>query len=103
MNQLEYIHQVVDNESDKRIMFDTPLVVKSTPHTPVFTCWGATIGPDGVYLMDYEQQWHGPLHRDQAFAPLVIASVYQRLKGREITAGVVVATYDNEVNATIVE
>lgn len=103
MNQLEYIQQAIEAKPDQRIMFDTGIVVKSSPHIPVFTCWGACSGPDGVFLMDYEGRWHGPLNRNQVFGPLVIASVYQRLKSLELVPSIVLAKYDNEVNAVIFE
>lgn len=103
MNQLEYITEKVSKHNGKVLTFDSAVIVKSSPHTPVFTCWGLMNGADGLYLMDYVGDWHGPLKREQAFANLVIASLYQRLKSIELETSVVVANYDKEVNAVIFE
>ena len=102
MNQLAYITQSVAAYPDHRVMFDDAIKVKSSPHVALFNCYGAWVGPDGVYLMDYEGEWHGPLKEDQINAGLIISSLYQRLKVMSIPS-VVVAQYDNEVNATIFE
>jgi hypothetical protein len=100
MNQLEFITQSVAAYPDRRVVFDVAIKVKSSPHVALFNCYGAWVGPDGVYLMDYEGEWHGPLKDDQINAGLIISSLYQRLKVMSIPS-VVVAQYDCEVNATI--
>lgn len=84
MNQLEYILSTLNTCADKRLMFGDAIRVKSSPHNIVFTCYGACIGPDGVYLMDGEENWHGPLDNKQANGSLVIGSIWQRLKALEL-------------------
>lgn len=102
MNQLAFITQSVAAYPDNRVMFDDAIKVKSSPHIALFSCYGACVGPEGVYLMDYEGEWHGPLKEDQVNAGLLISSLYQRLKVMSIPS-VVMAQYDCEVNATIFE
>lgn len=102
MNQLQYITDSLNAYPDHRVIFDDAIKVKASPHIALFNCYGACVGPDGVYLMDYEGEWHGPLKEDQINAGLIISSLYQRLKVMPIPS-VVVAQYDCEVNATIFE
>lgn len=100
MNQLQYITDSLNAYPDHQVTFDDAIRVKASPYIALFTCYGACVGPDGVYLMDYEGEWHGPLKEDQINAELIIGSLYQRLKVMSIPS-VVVAQYDCEVNATI--
>lgn len=100
MNQLQYISDSLNAYPDHLVIFDDAIKVKASPHVALFNCYGACVGPDGVYLMDYEGEWHGPLKEDQINAGLMISSLYQRLKVMSIPS-VVVAEYDCEVNATI--
>lgn len=102
MNQLQYITDSLIDYPDHQVMFNDAIKVKVSPHIIAFTCWGARLGPDGVYLMDSDSEWHGPLKEDQVNAGLMISSLYQRLKVMSIPS-VVVAQYDEEVNATIFE
>lgn len=102
MNQLQYITETIKKYPEHRVAFDDAIRVKASPHIALFSCHGACVGPDGVYLMDYEGEWHGPLKEDQINAGLIISSLYQRMKVMSIPS-VVVAQYDNEVNATIFE
>lgn len=101
MNQLQYITDSLNAYSDHRVMFDDAIKVKASPHIALFNCYGACVGPDGVYLMDGEGLWHGPLKEDQVNAGLIINSLYQRLKVMQLPVSVVVAQYDESVNATI--
>lgn len=101
MNQLQYITDSVAAYPDHRVIFDDAIKIKSSPHIALFNCYGAFAGPDGVYLMDYEGEWHGPLKEDQVNAGLIISSLYQRMKLMPPPVSVVVANYDTEVNATI--
>jgi len=103
MNQLQFITDSLNAYPDHRVAFDDVIRVKSSPHIALFSCHGACVGPDGVYLVDYEGEWHGPLKEDQVNAGLMISSLYQRLKVLQIPVSVVVANYDCEVNATIFE
>ena len=103
MNQLQYITDSVNAHPDHRVMFDDVVRVKASPHIPVFTCYGACVGPDGVYLMDYEGEWHGPLKENQVNAGLIISSLYQRMKLLPPPVSVVIAEYDCDVNAIIFE
>jgi hypothetical protein len=102
MNQLEYITDSLNAYPDHRVIFDDAIRVKASPHIALFACHGACVGPDGVYLMDGDGEWHGPLKEDQVNAGLMISSLYQRMKVMSIPS-VVVANYDCEVNATIFE
>lgn len=103
MNQLEFIMQSVAAYPDHRVMFDDAIRVKASPHIALFNCYGACVGPDGVYLMDGDGLWHGPIKEDQVNAGFIINSLYQRLKVMQLPVSVVVAMYDPEVNATIFE
>jgi hypothetical protein len=84
-------------------MFDDAIKVKASPHVSLFSCYGACAGPDGIYLLDGGGDWHGPLKEDQLNASLLISSLYQRLKAMSPPVSVVVAKYDEVVNATIFE
>jgi hypothetical protein len=53
--------------------------------------------------MDGDGNWHGPLKEDQANAGLLISTIYQRLRLMPPPVSVVVAKYDEVVNATIFE
>jgi hypothetical protein len=103
MNHLQFITDTVNKYPDHQVMFVDAIKVKASPHISLFTCHGACVGPDGMYLMDEVGEWHGPLLESQNNAGLMIASLYQRLKLMPPPASVVVAKYDEEVNATIVE
>lgn len=101
MNQLKYITDSLNQYPDHRVIFDDAIKVKASPHVSLFNCYGAWVGPDGVYLMDYEGEWHGPLNEDQVNAGLMISSLYQRMRLLPPPVSVVVAKYDESVNATI--
>lgn len=101
MNHLQFITEAVNGFPGHRVMFDDAIRVKASPHIALFTCHGACVGPDGVYLMDSEGEWHGPLKEDQVNAGLVISSLYQRLKVLQLMPSVIIAEHDAEVNATI--
>jgi len=103
MSHLQFITDTVNAYPDHRIMFDDAIRVKASPHIALFTCHGACVGPDGVYLMDCAGEWSGPLKEDQVNAGLMIGSLYQRLKVMPPPISVVVAKYDESVNATIFE
>jgi hypothetical protein len=53
--------------------------------------------------MDDSGCWHGPLLESQVNAKLMIASLYQRIRLMPEPVSVVVAKYDEVVNATIFE
>jgi hypothetical protein len=101
MNQLEFIRQSITSLPRQSILFKDAIVIKHSPHIALFTCWGACVAPDGVYLMDGNSEWRGPLKEDQVNAALIISSLYQRMKIMPLPVSVVVAQYDNDVNATI--
>lgn len=103
MNQLQYITEAVNKYPDHQVMFDDAIHVKASPHIALFACHGACVGPDGVYLMDEAGQWHGPLKENQVNAGLMISSLYQRMRLLPPPVSVVIAKYDEEVNATIFE
>lgn len=103
MNHLQFITDTVNNYPDHKVMFDDAIRVKASPHIALFACHGACVGPDGVYLMDGEGEWFGPLKEDQLNAGLMISSLYQRLKIMAPPVSIVVAKYDEIVNAIIFE
>ena len=103
MNHLQFITDIVNAYPDHRVIFDDAIRVKASPHIALFTCHGACVGPGGVYLMDGDGEWFGPLKEDQVNAGLVISSLYQRLKVMQPPVSIVVAKYDEVVNATIFE
>jgi hypothetical protein len=103
MNHLQFITDTVSNYPDRQVRFDDAIKVKASPHIALFTCYGACVGPDGVYLMDGGGDWHGPLKENQVNAGLMIGSLYQRLKVMQLKPSIVVAQYDENVNATIFE
>ena len=99
MDQLLEIAQIADKYSDRKVMFDTPLVVKGSPHQHIFTAFGIWSGIDGIYVLDGTGDWHGPLQEKQANAGFMISSIYQRLKGMQV----IIASHDHDVNATIIQ
>jgi hypothetical protein len=101
MNQLQYITDSLNAYPDHRVTFADAIRVKASPHIALFNCYGACVGPDGVHLMDGEGNWHGPLKEDQVNAGLMISSLCQRMKLLPPPVSVVVAEYDESVNATI--
>ncbi len=65
---------------DTAIMFDTPIIVKTSPHTELFRCHGCVVTPKGeLKLMDPAMEWHD-VQPAQANAGYVLQSLYQRLK-----------------------
>lgn len=73
----EIVHDLVGNEY---LYFDTAIQVKAGPHTPPFGAWAVCVSPSGeLYLMDGEEQWHA-LSLQDASAPMVVGSLYQRLR-----------------------
>jgi hypothetical protein len=103
MNQLAFITDSLNTYPDHQVIFNDAIRVKASPHIALFTCYGACNGPDGIYLMDGEGEWHGPLLPEQQNGQLIINSLYQRLKVLPPPVSVVVAKYDEQVNATIFE
>jgi hypothetical protein len=103
MNHLQFITEAVNSYPDHQVLFDDAIRIKASPHIALFSCHGACVGPDGVYLMDGNGEWFGPLKEDQVNAALMINSLYQRLKVMQIKPSVVVAHYDPFANVTIFE
>jgi hypothetical protein len=103
MNHLQFIIDTVNKYPDRQVMFDDAIRVKASPHVSLFVCHGICVGSIGVCLMDEYGCWHGPLLESQVNAGLMINSLYQRLKVITPPVSVVVAKYDQEVNATIFE
>jgi hypothetical protein len=85
MTTFETIQQIVSAAPGHEIIFPEPVKVKSSPHKEVFTCYGIHAEND-IWLMDGNGEWHGPLEESQGNARLVINSLYQRLKAKEIIA-----------------
>ena len=89
MNHLEFITQSVAAYPDHCVMFKDAINVKASPHIALFTCYGAWVGPYGVYLMNGEGEWHGPLLAEQGNGELMINSIYQRMKILELNGSAV--------------
>jgi hypothetical protein len=102
MTKLAEINQITSQHNGE-VLFDEPLQIKSSPHSHLFTAWGVCVGPDGLYVMDSEAKWQGPLLEGQVNSEYMINSLYQRLKVMELKTSVVVASYDKDVNAVIFE
>jgi hypothetical protein len=102
MDKLAEINQITSQHNGE-ILFEDALNIKSSPHTHLFTAWGVCVGPEGLYVLDGSGKWHGPLQESQVNSELMINSLYQRLKSIEVSASVVVAKYDDQVNAVIFE
>jgi len=103
MNQLIEITQIASTYPDGQVLFKEPLQVKSSPHQHLFTAYGVWGGPSGIYVLDGSGTWYGPLLESQANAGFMISSLYQRLKALQAPPSVVVANYDQELNAVIFE
>lgn len=103
MNQLQYITEAINKYPNQQVMFNDAIRVNASPHIALFSCYGACAGPDGVHLMDPAGIWHGPLKENQVNAGMLIGSLYQRMRLMPPPVSVVVAKYDDEVNATIFE
>jgi len=101
MNPLAEITQITSTYPDREVLFDDPLKIKSSPYTHLFTAYGVCVGADGLYVMDGAGEWHGPLLESQVNSEFMINSLWQRLKALQIKPSVVVANYDQDVNATI--
>lgn len=74
------IEKITNAHGENEMYFDDPIKIKSTPHTHVFTIYGAKVKDGKCYLMDGGGEWHGPLEASQANAEYVITGLYQRLK-----------------------
>lgn len=66
------------------LYFDTPLLIKLTPHTWPVQIWAATVSPSGeIYLMDDlmngDEQWFQLEESDRNY-DIVLATLYQRIK-----------------------
>lgn len=59
-------------------MFDEPVVIKHSPHSPPYRCWGCWVNGNDLWLTDGEV-WNQVSTKD-INGRLVIAGVYQRLK-----------------------
>lgn len=60
--------------------FSDAIVIKKSPHTELFRCYGCVVTNDGLLkLMDVEEQWH-EVEVDQDNVGYILASLQQRLK-----------------------
>lgn len=77
---MESIIQIVKElRGTEPLYFDTPLLVKATPHSVPCTLWGACVSPQNeLWLMDSYQEWHKLESTDRNYS-LVVASLHQRL------------------------
>lgn len=74
---VEIIKDLVGNEY---LYFETAVEVKVSPHSFPFAAWAVSVSPKNeLYVMDSNEQWHQVALTDDN-APLVIGSLYQRLR-----------------------
>lgn len=65
---------------DEPVMFQTEMIVKSSPHTEVCRIWGAVrTQDDNIKLMDSRMDWY-TLLPNQIMAGYVASTLLQRLK-----------------------
>jgi hypothetical protein len=65
---------------DKPIYFPQPIIVKSTPHTELFRCYGCVLTNNNeLKVMDAEQEW-STLEASQANVGYLLQTIFQRLK-----------------------
>jgi hypothetical protein len=86
MNTLQAIEQIVHGYADHQINFDNPVRIKITPHQNSFEVWAVNKNDTGLWLMDGNGEWHGPLREGQVNADKVINSLYQRLRALQLKA-----------------
>lgn len=76
----ECIEIIKDLVGCEYLYFDTPVEVKTSPHTYPFSGWAVCVSPaNDLYVMDAEETWH-QVELQDVNAALVIGSLYQRLK-----------------------
>lgn len=64
----------------KAVMFDTPMIVKNTPHNEICRAYGVVVTEENeLRLMDAEQNWHIVLP-NQVMVGYVVTTLLQRLK-----------------------
>ena len=78
MNQLKEITEIVTAlVGNEYLYMDSPIQIKTTPHTPVLNIWAVCVSPHkDLYVMNEEEQWHQVDEKDS----IIISSVYQRVK-----------------------
>lgn len=79
MSDLINIRKHLEALPDNKLMLQEPISIKATEHISVFTCWGVGVSDQGVFLMDADQQWHGPLKTHQKNAGALISGLCSRL------------------------
>ncbi|HVG16338.1 MAG TPA: hypothetical protein VM935_15310 [Chitinophagaceae bacterium] len=71
---------ITDLVGNEVLYFDSSVEVKTSPHTYPFAAWGVCVSPaNELYVMDKGEEWH-MIELSDANAPLVISSLYQRLR-----------------------
>lgn len=84
MSDLINIRKRLETLPDNKLMLREPINIKATEHVSAFTCWGVGASDQGVFLMDADQQWHGPLKYHQANADTLIDGLCDRLSVSKI-------------------
>lgn len=79
MSNLINIRKKLEQCPDCKLILNEPIQVNITAALPAFTCWGLSAGDQGVFLMDADQQWHGPLKTHQHNADILITGICNRL------------------------
>lgn len=95
--QFALLIEMIENQGNK-VLFNSPVMVKKTPHIHLFTAFGVMTDNKEVGVLDGEGNWH-ELKADQMNAEYIIGSLYQRLR---LTEKVYVAKQDTDVNAMVV-
>ena len=76
----ECVEIVRDLVGHDYLYFENAVEVKLSPHTYPFAAWAVCVSPkDELYVMDGQEEWHA-VELTDFNAPLVIGSLYQRLR-----------------------
>lgn len=78
MTLLQTIQNIVLTYPDHEVRFDQPTEI----HFPTgsFECYALQMDTgEGLFLMDGQGEWHGPLQENQVNAGVVIQALYKRL------------------------
>lgn len=71
--------EMLSESFGNELIFDTPVIVKKTPHQELFRCFGASTKYHRLALMDVNGEWY-EVDSSQVDVQYVVNSVYQRLK-----------------------
>lgn len=72
------------NKLGGKVMFDTPVVVKSSPHTHIVSVYGVEVNKNHVYLLTGDGEWNQLEWTDRNY-DYVANSLIQRLRYIQLT------------------